>query len=148
MDPHPDFAAVDLPRECDLPPFRLTRLSMAEIDEDYAAVMRSAPVLQGLWGDWPKGLTREDDLIDLAWHDREFTLRRSFSWVVRDNEGTYVGCAYLFPEPGARGRAEVVTWLCDTPDRKARLDALRAVLADWFGNILPPGIALRWTYPD
>jgi hypothetical protein len=148
MDPHPDFATVDLPREVDLPPFRLTRLSMAEIDEDYAAVISAATVLEGLWGDWPEGLTREEDLIDLAWHAREFTLRRSFAWVVRDNEGTYIGCAYLFPEPGARGRAEVVTWICDIPDRVARLGDLRAALAGWFHEVLPPGITLRWTYPD
>lgn len=147
MDPHPDFEKVDLPRDFDLPPFRLTPLAMAQIDEDFPAVMGSAEVLDGLWGEWPKGLTREEDLIDLAWHDREFTLRRSFAWIVRNGEGTYIGCAYLFPEPGTRGRAEVVTWLCPMPDRTSRLAALNAALADWFAAHLPDGITLRWVSP-
>ncbi|MBM1221472.1 hypothetical protein JQU17_11265 [Ponticoccus sp. SC2-23] len=148
MDPHPDFAGVDLPRAVDLPPFCLTPLSMAQVDEDFEAVTGAAGVLTGFWGSWPEGLTREEDLIDLAWHDREFTLRRSFSWIVRDEGGRYIGCAYLFPDPGARGSANVVTWMCDLPDRKARLASLNAALATWFEGVLPGGIALRWTYPD
>lgn len=148
MDPHPDFAGVTLPRDVDLSPFALTPLTMAQVDEDFAAVTGAAHVLGGLWGTWPEGLTREDDLIDLAWHDREFSLGRSFSWIVRDGEGNYIGCAYLFPDPGARGSAQVVTWLCDLPDRVARLDALNAALAGWFDRVLPAGIALRWHGPD
>ena len=105
MKPHPDFAGIDLPRECDLGGFRLTPLSPDHVEEDYAAVMSSADVLRGLFDDWPDGLTLEDDLIDLAWHEREFTTRRSFAWIIRDGEGSYLGCAYVFPAPGERGRS-------------------------------------------
>jgi hypothetical protein len=98
--------------------------------------------------DWPKGLTRDDNLIDMGWHEREFTARRSFAWIVRNPEGTYLGCAYLYPAIGERGRGEVVTWLCDTPDRPASLQAFNALFWDWLTPFLPQGYALGWTSND
>ncbi len=76
MDPHPDFAEIDLPRGFDLPSFRMTPLTAAQADEDFEVVTGSADVLKGTFGDWPEGLTYADDLTDLHWHDREFTCRR------------------------------------------------------------------------
>lgn len=143
MQPHPDFATVELPRSFDLPGFRMTPLSPAELDEDFEAVTSSAAVLKGTFGTWPEGLTREDDLIDLAWHEREFTLRRSFAWIARSPEGRYLGCAYLFPDPGRRGTAELVTWIRDTPGRTDILARLDAELMEWFATRLPANISLR-----
>lgn len=145
MKPHPDFADVELPRVFDLGRFRLTPLTPAELDEDFAAVTDSADLLKGLFGDWPEGLTREADLADLAWHDREFDLRRSFSWIVRDGAGGYLGCAYLFPDLGTRGQAAVATWIRRMPGRDEAAAELNAALADWLAARLPAGIALRWT---
>ncbi|MEQ9039714.1 MAG: hypothetical protein RIE24_15300 [Silicimonas sp.] len=144
MDPHPDFAGIELPRTFDLPGFRLPPLSPEYLDEDYQAVMSSADVLMGLFGDWPNGLTREADLIDLAWHEREFTLRRSFSWIVRSHAGDYLGCAYLFPAPGRTGQASVVTWIRDTEGRADCLVRVRRELKDWCATRLPPHIDLTW----
>lgn len=148
MQPHPDFAGVDLPRECNLGAFRLSPLSPDKVEEDYAAVMSSADVLRGLFGDWPDGLTLEDDLVDLAWHEREFTTRRSFAWIIRDGEGNYLGCAYLFPAPGQRGRADVATWIRDMPERLATQDRFNALFRKWLEEVLPPGISLSWISPS
>jgi len=148
MKPHPDFEDVDLPRFAELPGFRLTPLSPEAVEEDYQAVVSSAGVLTGLFGsDWPLGLTLEDNRIDLAWHDREFTARRSFAWIVRDADGSYLGCAYIYPEIGMRGRAEIVTWIRDRPDRHVLGAALQGQLNAWFDAVLPAGLSLRWTAP-
>lgn len=147
MDPHPDFATCDLPREAELDTFRLSPLAPPHLEEDFEAVTASAPVLAGLFGDWPAGLTREDNLVDLAWHEREFTLRRSFAWIVRSPEGPYLGCAYLFPAPGARGSASVCLWIRDRSDRRALIDRLEAELAAWFAGRLPGNVALTWHRP-
>ncbi|MEM9844055.1 MAG: GNAT family N-acetyltransferase [Pseudomonadota bacterium] len=129
--------------------FRLTPLDATVMDEDYEAVTGSAHVLKGVFGnDWPMGLTRQDNLTDLHWHDREFTLRRSFSWVVRDLEDSYLGCAYVFPDPGAGGTAQVYTWIRDRPDRRELNKRLNAALADWFADMLPGDLTLRWRNPD
>ena len=58
MEPHPDFADTELPREARLPSFLLTPLAPAVAEEDFEAVTSSALVLKGVFGDdWPEGLT-------------------------------------------------------------------------------------------
>lgn len=146
MQPHPDFATTELPIRQELPGFVLSPLTPNEVVEDYEAVMASAAVLEGLFGDpWPVGLTLEENAIDLAWHAREFTARRSFAWVLRDPAGSYIGCVYIYPDIGTTGSAEVITWIIDRPDRAALSTRLTPVLQDWFAKVLPPGVALRWT---
>ena len=42
---------------------------------------------------WPDGLTLEVNLIDLAWHQREFTIGHSFAYtVMNDDESRCLGC--------------------------------------------------------
>jgi len=138
VTPHPDVAALDVPAAMSLGPYHLAMLTGADLDEDFATVTRSALVLQGLFDEvWPEGLTREDDLLDLCWHHREFTLRRSFAWVIRDAGGVYLGCAYLFPDIGARGRAEAVYWIADMPERHAHLSDFGELYRGWLTTLLP-----------
>lgn len=145
MDPHPDFADVTLPRDVALGAYRLTPLSPEFVDEDLEAVLATAPLLDGIFGDWPAGLTREVNLIDLAWHEREFTARRSFSWIVRDSAGAYAGCFYIFPALGMRGAAKAALWLCDMPERDEAARGLKAALTDWMAGAMPSGISITWT---
>ncbi len=125
--------------------FTLTPLSGAEVDEDFAAIKASEPVLSGLFGDaWPANVTRADNLIDLCWHDREFTAKRSFSWIIRDPTDAYAGCAYLFPEIGTRGTGKIVTWMCEGPQRLENLDAFNTAFGAWLAPFLPPDYATEW----
>ncbi|MEO1538091.1 MAG: hypothetical protein AAFR73_10210 [Pseudomonadota bacterium] len=145
MRPHPDFAEVDWPRQFALDDHILTPLTPEFVDEDFEAVLSTAPLLEGVFGAWPAGLTRADNLIDLAWHEREFTARRSFSWIVRDRAETYCGCFYVFPEIGTRGKASAVLWLCDLPDRLELAQVLKSALSAWLSENLPTGIDIDWT---
>ncbi|MDJ1009262.1 MAG: hypothetical protein QNJ13_15710 [Paracoccaceae bacterium] len=145
MDPHPDFAETALPRSAQLPSFRLTPLGPEVAEEDYEAVMSSADVLRGVFGDdWPLGLTLADNRVDMGWHDREFTACRSFAWVVRSPGGEYLGCAYVYPAIGARGAADVVTWVRDVADRAEVMRAFNTEFADWLAPFVPAGVALTW----
>lgn len=144
MDPHPDFAEVALPRRAHRRGFQMTPLSPAEVDEDYAVVMQTAHLLSDAPGSWPNGLTLEENLADLAWHEREFTARRSFAWILRDSDGLYLGCFYIYPDLGKRHSARVVLWLRDRPDRRALAKMMKPDLTDWMAASLPEGIALRW----
>ncbi|MEM7519398.1 MAG: hypothetical protein AAF307_00035 [Pseudomonadota bacterium] len=149
MDPHPDYTGVVLPRETPMGDLQLTRLSPEFVDEDFDAVMCAAPLMKGIFGDWPAGLTREDNLVDLAWHEREFTARRSFAWIVRDKEETYLGCFYIYPEIGARGTGKAVLWLIDMPERDAVAASLKMALIDWLAGLLPETLKLTWvTRPE
>ena len=161
MDVHPDFVDVELPRSFHLPTFYMSRLSPECLEEDFEAVMSSASVLKGLFGnEWPEGLTKEDNQIDLAWHEREFTLGRSFSWIVRgnhnqdagdrkagnqDTSSSYLGCAYLFPEQGRRGTAKVVTWIRRLPNRTKVLEHLKHEFKIWLEEKLSStDVVLEW----
>ena len=145
MQPHPDFADTQLPREAEVGPFRLGPIGPAQAEEDYAVVMGSEPVLVGVFGDtWPTGLTLDENRIDMGWHDREFTARRSFAWIVRDGAGDYLGCAYLYPDIGTLGQGEVVTWMRDRPDRLALLEAFNIAFSAWLEPYLPKGYETRW----
>lgn len=145
MQPHPDLAASELPRALSLGAFQLTPLTGDHAEEDYAAVIASAPVLTGVFGDWPEGLTLAENRIDLAWHDREFTTRRSFSWIIRDAAGTYLGCFYVFPTLGARGTADAVIWIKADPQRAAIAAAVIPLIQNWAAAHLPAQVALSWT---
>lgn len=144
MTPHPDFAAVEFPLSLTLGAYQLEVLTGADVVEDFEAVTRSASVLKGLFGpEWPEGLTLEDNLTDLHWHHREFTSKRSFAWIIRDGAGTYLGCAYLFPDIGALGSGEAAYWMAASPDRLAHLDSFGPLYEAWLKSNLPPQYDLR-----
>lgn len=148
MEPHPDFADVDLPREAVLPGFRLTPLAPEVAEEDFEVVTASMDVLRGVFGDdWPVGLTLEANRVDMGWHEREFTARRSFAWVVRSPDGAYLGCAYLYPAIGSRGAARVVTWIRDMPDRDLISAAFDPLFDTWLAAQVPVAVTLARTWP-
>lgn len=143
MKPHPDFDDLNMPEEHQLGRFSLTILTGADLEEDYKAVMSSASVLQGIFGpNWPVGLTKAEDEIDLHWHHREFTAKRSFAWVIRDQAKAYIGCAYLSPDMGTCGTGDAPFWMIDSPERKSRIDAFGPLYGEWLQGLLPKSYVL------
>jgi hypothetical protein len=76
-------------------------LRVGDLVVDYDAVMSSEAELIGILdpdSDWPRGMTQEEDLIDLGWHQREFTLRHSFAYtIVAPDQSLCLGCCYIYP---------------------------------------------------
>jgi hypothetical protein len=102
-------------------------------------------VLRGLFGpDWPEGLSMDDNCTDLHWHHREFTTNRSFAWVIRSPDQTYLGCAYLFPAIGARGAAEATYWMAEGPSRLSHLAGFGPLFQSWVTALLPQGFAITF----
>ncbi len=96
MSPVP--AEPSIPRFLAVGDFALASLGRDDLGEDFEAVVESTELLAGLLGDdWPAGLTLEQDLADLCWHEDETRRGSSFAWAIRDIAGAYVGCAYLKP---------------------------------------------------
>ncbi|MEL6808057.1 MAG: hypothetical protein AAFO97_09775 [Pseudomonadota bacterium] len=144
MTPHPDFENLNVPQTHLLGAFQLAMLTADDLEEDYAAIMSSAAVLKGLFGDtWPTGWTMAEDETDLHWHHREFTAKRSFAWVIRTEQFGYIGCAYLFPDVATTGSGEAVYWMIDTPERGTQLDAFGPLYEDWLKSFLPEGYMLN-----
>ena len=137
--PHPFIAKdFEIPATLETDRFRLRMLTVSDVVKDYDAVMSSKKHLTEMWGEgWPEGLTLEQNLIDLGWHQKEFQRRRSFAYtVVALDESRVLGCMYIYPTRKQGYDAEVYLWARQSElagGMETQLaDAVKAWLkADW-----------------
>ena len=113
QSPHPFLEPeFKIPETLETGRFRLRMLTVNDVVKDYDAVITSKQHLHEIWGPgWPEGLTLEQNLIDLGWHQKEFQRRRSFAYtVVALDESRVLGCVYIYPTRKAGYDAEVYLW--------------------------------------
>ena len=96
--------------------FKIRMLTIHDLVLDYDAVMTSIEHLKGVFGpnsSWPsKNLTLEQDLVDLAWHQKEFEIKSSFAYTVLNlNETQCLGCLYINPTEKVGYDAEIIFWV-------------------------------------
>lgn len=152
--PYPFVAAdFEVPKKLETQIFRLRMLTVNDVVKDYDAVMSSAKELQKVWpsSDWPKGLTFEEDLIDLGWHQREFLNRSSFAYtVVSPDESIVLGCVYINPTRKKGYDAEVYLWARETTlgtglDAQLEAEVKRWLKDAWaFNKAGYPGRDIEW----
>lgn len=129
--------------------FHLRMLSVHDVIKDFAAVVDAAPRLKGAMepgATWPDGLTIEENLIDLAWHEREFTIGHSFAYtVMNSDESRCLGCCYINP-PDRPDFDAVGFWWARDPAFDATLGtAFRTLLARFpFRSVGYPGREHGW----
>ncbi len=139
-----DFAVPEL---LETKRFRLRMLTIHDVELDYAAVMSSIRHLQTVWNtQWPEGLTREQNLIDLGWHQKEFQRRSSFAYtVVALDESKVLGCVYIYPTHKPGCDAEVYLWAREDDANDELESELEAAVREWlvkdwpFANPVFPG---------
>jgi RimJ/RimL family protein N-acetyltransferase len=131
-----------VPARLETPEFRLRPITIHDVVKDYDAVMTSRAHLWEIFGDswgWPaEDLTLEQDLIDLAWHQKEADLRRAFNYVVVSlDEKRVLGCVYIDPPTKAGIDAEVHLWV-RASELGGSLDArLFATVKEWVARDWP-----------
>lgn len=120
--------------------FCLRMLTVHDVVKDYDAVMSSVEHCQTIWGGkWPVGLTLEQNLIDLGWHQKEFQTRRSFAYTVVNPDDTLVlGCVYIEPTVREGYDAEVHLW--------ARQSHLESGLEDMLFEAVQVWLAAEWPF--
>lgn len=135
--------------------FRLRMLTIHDVVKDYDAVMSSREHLKGAFGPkngWPfAGMTLEQNLVDLGWHQGEFIRRRSFAYTVVDlAESRVLGCVYVNPTRKQGYDAAVFLWV-RTSEVDKGLDAVlydtvkRWMTNDWpFKRVAYPGRDIGW----
>ncbi|MEE4300656.1 MAG: hypothetical protein V2J24_14555 [Pseudomonadales bacterium] len=148
-------ADFEVPAVLETDRYRLRMLTVNDLVKDYDAVMSSAEHLRNEvfpGRSWPEGLTLEEDLVDLGWHQREFQRRTSFAYtVVELDESRVIGCVYIYPTRKVDHDARVMLWT-RPPAQLPWLDEarLRAVVRAWlaeswpFENPVFPGADLSW----
>lgn len=142
---HPVPAGIEHER------FRVRAITIHDAVKDYDAVMTSAARLRErlpLWG-WPgDDLSLEDDLIDLAWHQREADYRKSFNYAVMSpDERRLLGCVYVDP-PEKQGEDAVVAFWVRADEEDTGLEAeLETAVRRWIASEWPFR-AVRWPGRD
>ena len=111
----------DVPEILETPRMRLRPLTINDAVKDYEAVMTSEQRLRTVHdpgGQWPSGLTLEQDIVELGWHQTEFQLRTSFAYTVASlDEAEIMGCLYIYPTRVPGYGAEITMWV-----RQSRVD--------------------------
>jgi hypothetical protein len=128
-----------VPQALETAEFRLRMLTVNDVVKDYDCVMSSAEHCRTIWGGkWPEGLTLEQNLIDLGWHQKEFQTRRSFAYsVVHPSEAVVLGCVYILPTQRRGFEAEVYLWARQSELASGLEDRLYAATRDWVESHWP-----------
>jgi hypothetical protein len=88
------------------PPTRLvhediiaTAITRADLQDDVRGINESLDLIRRTRGGaWPSApVTEAFNFVDLVWHELEFRERDSLTYVLRDDQGGYLGCCYLYP---------------------------------------------------
>ena len=121
-----------------------TALSREHLEDDVRGINESIDLIkQTRGGSWPtEPVDEEFDYIDLVWHECEFREGDSYSYAVYNAEGTYLGCAYLYPLGRRKPlTAELAAYDVDvswwvTPDayESGYYDKLHAALQHWLAS--------------
>jgi len=147
----PDFK---VPAGIEADRFRLRMLTIQDVDKDFEAVVSSVASLQRVWNsDWPAGLTLEQNLIDLGWHQKEFQRRTSFAYtVVSPDESQVLGCVYIYPTRKPGFDAEAYFWVRDSESSSGLESRLEREISDWLKGQWPfravafPGRTISWEH--
>ena len=146
-------ADFKVPENLETKEFRLRMLTVHDVVKDYDAVMTSIDHLKTIWpgGRWPEGLTLEQNLIDLGWHQKEFQTRRSFAYtVVTPSESRVTGCVYIDPTHKPGYEAEVYLWARQSELAGGLEARLYAAVKSWIAKEWPfktvafPGRDITW----
>src|SRR4051794_4900922 len=78
---------------------RANALTRADLDDDVRGINASLDLIRRTrGGDWPtEPVTHDFNYVDAVWHECEFRDDKSFTYVLRTDEGAYLGCAYFYP---------------------------------------------------
>ena len=131
----------DVPKLVQTDRLRLRPLTIHDAVRDFDAVVTSEERLRTVYepgGDWPSGLTLEQNIIELGWHQTEFQLRTSFAYTVVSHDETEVlCCVYIYPSRKDEYDAQITLWI-----RQSRVDEgldqhLFDTVEPWIAEVWP-----------
>ena len=105
-----------IPQEVETDLFLLRPITIHDVIKDHDAVITSQEHLWNRFGEkwgWPSpDLSLEQDLIDLAWHQKEAQIQSSFTYsVMSSDQNLQLGCVYVDPPSVNETDAEVWFWV-------------------------------------
>ena len=149
-------ANFEIPKGLETNRLKIRMLKVTDVAKDYDAVMSSVAYLQktkpfGPNQRWPIGLTIEQNLIDLGWHQKEFQMRSTFAYTVMSlDETKCLGCLYIEPSTKIDYDAEVYMWVRQSEVQSGLDKHLFETTQKWINTIWPfkkvayPGREIDW----
>ena len=90
---------------------------------------------------WPDGLTIEQNLIDLGWHEYEFQNHTSFAYTITDlTDELTLGCCYIYPSQLDEHEVSVSYWV--------RSSELNTGLSQHVAEALQQWISRNWPFEN
>lgn len=133
--------SFDVPQVLETARMRLRPLTINDAVKDYDAVMTSEAHLRNVYdpgGEWPLGLTLEQDIIELGWHQAEFQLRSSFAYtVVSLDESEVLGCMYIYPSRKPGYDVEITMWVRQSRVEEGLDQHLFETVESWVADYWP-----------
>jgi hypothetical protein len=121
--------------------FVVRPITIHDVIRDFEAVNVSVERLQERffadWG-WPPEVPQsiEEAMVELAWHQKEGELRRSFNYAIVTPDGARsLGCVYVDPPEGDSHDAFVDWWV--RTDFAELEPALEAAVREWIAGEWP-----------
>jgi RimJ/RimL family protein N-acetyltransferase len=141
-----------IPLEHPIPPgfeagsFVLRPITIHDVIRDYDAVNSSTALLRSrfheAWG-WPPDEPQsiEDAMIELAWHQKEGELRRSFNYLIASpDEKRALGCVYVDPPEDDDGHDVWLDWWVREDEPRSLEAEVEAAVREW--------IAAEWPFSN
>lgn len=98
-----------VPQELKSDRFILRLITVDDVELDFEAVKNSVDI-HGRPA--PSPVSKQQDLMDLGYHQKEWQKRASFTYIVTDLTGDKsLGCVYIFPCDDKTYNAEVAQWV-------------------------------------
>jgi hypothetical protein len=140
-------SGVIVPRELAHEDLRARAITRDDLSDDVNGINASLDLIRRTRGGrWPTEPVTEDfNYVDLVWHECEFRDDKSFTYVLRDADGAYLGCLYLYPMGGRTPLSEEmlaydvdVSWWVTPPAYEAGwYPKVYAALQSWFADEIP-----------
>ena len=119
-------------------------LTVRDVTRDFDAVMSSREYLIDHFKpekSWPDGLTIEQNLIDLGWHEYEFQNHTSFAYTIADlTDEITLGCCYIYPSQLDEHEVSVSYWV--------RSSELNTGLSQHVAEALQQWISKNWPFEN
>ena len=151
------FVAGDfvVPQRVEQANYVLRPLTVADVENDYDAVMSSKESLRHIFredDEWPADtMTLQDNFRDLERHQKDFEQRNGFTYTMETPDAQRcLGCVYLYPCRRGEYDAQVHYWVRDSVKAQGLEDELGAFLRQWLRDVWPfqhpvfPGRDVSW----
>ena len=145
-----------VPQRIEQAKYVLRPLTVADVENDYDAVMSSRESLRHIFCEddagWPVDtMSMQDNYRDLEQHQKDFEERDGFTYTMESPDASRcLGCVYIYPCQRGEYDAQVHYWVRDSVKVQGLEAELGAFLRQWLQDSWPfrhpvfPGRDVTW----